>query len=276
MEITPREFALLAGLIKEITGIDLDDSKRYFVESRMGPLLEKLGCGGYADFLAKAKSGAEAPIRDALIEAVTTHETSFFRDSRPFELLRTRLLPSLLAREGNRTVRIWSAACSTGQEAYSIAILCMELLGEKAASRVRILATDISRESLRIAEAGEYRDFEVQRGMPGERMERYLIKTAAGYAVRPCLRDLVRFQQDNILETGVPGPFDIILCRNVAIYFSPADCRRLYGHLADRLEPDGALVLGATESLIGLSNRFVRREEAGASYYRLPEGPAPA
>jgi chemotaxis protein methyltransferase CheR len=235
MEIATREFGLLAGYIKDLTGIELDDSKRYFLESRIGPLLERHRCGNYADFHAKAKSDTTGFLREALIEAVTTHETSFFRDARPFELFGRVLLPRMLAGDRERSIRIWSAACASGQEAYSLAMICLELLGDQAARQVQIMGTDISRESADFAAAGEYREFEVQRGLSPERLARHFVKVASGYAVNAPMRSLVRFRVGNLLRSDGIGPFDVIFCRNVAIYFSQEDRKRLYANLADRL-----------------------------------------
>lgn len=268
MEIASGEFASFTGYIKDITGIELDESKRYFLESRVGPLLEKHRCGSYADFHARARADASGLLRKALVEAVTTHETSFFRDSKPFDLFRLRLLPRLLDKDPNRPVRIWSAACSTGQEAYSLAIIVLEVMGERAAGQVEILGTDISQDSLQFAQAGKFREFEAHRGLSEERLARFFSRKADGYVANPALRNLVRFQAGNILEPSRLGPFDFILCRNVAIYFCPGDRQRLYANLADCLKPDGILFLGATEILTGPKDRFVRKEEMGAVYYR--------
>jgi chemotaxis protein methyltransferase CheR len=268
-EISTRDFVLLSGYIREISGIDLDETKRYLVESRLGPLIEKSGCADYACLYAKIREDASGTLRASLVNAITTHETSFFRDRKPFDLIRLRLIPSLIANDPRRPVRIWSAACSTGQEAYSLAMLLLDSLGDPGRFDIRILGTDISEESVRAARAGEYRDFEVSRGIPPEKLDRYFTRKDGGYQVIPALRDLVEFRRGNILEPEGSARFDIILCRNVAIYFSMEDRKRLFEGLAGSLKPEGCLFIGASESLMGVTARFIRREELGAAYYTL-------
>lgn len=268
-EIEAKDFILLADYIKEVSGIELDQSKRYLVESRLSPLVEKLGCTGYSDLYAKIKSDATGALRTSVIEAITTHETSFFRDRTPFELLRLSLIPRLLANDAKRPIRIWSAACSTGQEAYSMAMALTDSLGSPGKFDIRILGTDISEDSVRIAQAGEYQAFEVARGLTPEKVDRYMNKKNDAFQVKPELREMVQFKRGNVLQPLGLGPFDIILCRNIAIYFSEKDRKRLFEGMAGSLKKDGVLFIGATETLIGTTSRFGRREEMGATYYTV-------
>ncbi|MGE3540088.1 MAG: protein-glutamate O-methyltransferase CheR [Candidatus Tectimicrobiota bacterium] len=274
--ITPQECRTLSQYIHELCGITLDQSKAYLFESRLQPLLVACQCQTYDELYRKARQEPQQQISQQIIDAISTHETSFFRDTAPFELLTGTLLPALLAQTpvpAPGTVpqlTIWSAACATGQEVYSLAMTLQEAPLDLRRYRIRILGTDISAAALAQASAGLYNKVEMARGLSPARIARYFEPTGSSWRVKEELRSLVNFRQLNLLGAlHHLGAFDIIFCRNVAIYFNQQDRLRLFQRLADHLRPTGALVLGATESLQGLSERYVRRLAQRVPYYQL-------
>lgn len=267
--VGPAEFGLLAAFVREHSGMDLDAGKRYLVETRIGPLLGKFGCSNYSELHAKAVNGGLGTVGAAILDAITTHETSFFRDRKPFDLLRHKLVPDLLGADPGRSVSIWSAACSTGQEAYSIGICLKEILFDTTKYRIRILGTDISRAAVDRANKGEFSAFEMGRGLSPDQAKRHFREHDGRYLVDPEIRGLMQFRTANLLERNAFGPFDIIFCRNVAIYFPEAQRKLLFGLMEGLLKPGGALIIGSTESLSDCSRRFVRKEHHGAAYYAL-------
>jgi chemotaxis protein methyltransferase CheR len=255
--ITREEMPVWSRYIKEICGIHLDDSKGYLVETRLGSLLSEAGASNFSELFYKARADASNTLRGKIIEAITTNETSFFRDTSPFELLRNKLIPDLFDRRngsGARVpIRIWSAACSTGQEAYSTAIVLKELLGDLNRYDIRILGTDISNKVVAHASYGEYSRMDLERGLPQETLARHFTVSGERWKVRDEIRALATFRTMNLLEPfSFPNPFDIVFCRNVAIYFTEADKIRLFRNLAKYLAKDGCLIIGSTESISGL------------------------
>ena len=208
-----------------------------------------------------------------IIESITTNETSFFRDLSPFELLRNKLIPEILDRR-DRTgvrapIRIWSAACSSGQEAYSTAIVFKEMLGDLLRYDIRILGTDISNKVVAQASYGEYSRLELDRGLAPEALVRHFTLSGDRWRVRDEIRSLVSFRTMNLLEPFTfPSPFDIIFCRNVAIYFSEADKIKLYGNIGRYLAKDGSLIIGSTESISGLCPQLEPKRHLRAVYYQ--------
>jgi len=278
-EISPREFSLIAACVRQLSGIDLDESKVYLVESRLGPLLVDQGCATYFELYQRIKNDASGRLASLLIDLISTHETSFFRDRAPFELFRRELLPAHIRRietsGGARRLDIWSAACSTGQETYSIAMIVRECLAKPAAWQVRILGTDISTAAVSRARTGLYSRLEIGRGLSPAQVEHFFTASEEGWRIRQDIRQLVSFEPFNLLElSDTWGTFDFILCRNVAIYFSQENRLRLFERLARHLRPRGALLLGSTESTIGTSGRFRSQHSCGASFYTLGEDPA--
>lgn len=269
--VRPEEFRQWAGYIENSTGIVLDEGKAYLLESRLGPLLEELGCADYAQLLRRVRGDAGGGLASRVVDAVTTHETSFFRDRHPFELLAHKILPDCLERSrnnGTAALRIWSVASSTGQEAYSIAMVIKDFLGDLRRLNVRILASDISEQSLRTASSGWYTRYELSRGLTSAHLRRHFSRKGEGWQINDELRAMVLFQRINLQEPpdGL-GTFDVIFCRNVAIYFSQEGRRRLFQRLAGFLRRPGALILGSTESLVGIGSGFTRNEFGGKVYY---------
>ena len=281
ISITAEEVGLFARLIHDRTGIALDLGKAYLLENRLAPLLEEAGVTSFGEFFRLvSRSSAWVP---RIIDAIATNETSFFRDQRPFSLLRDKLLPELLGRRRAESdaslppaLRVWSAACSTGQEAYSVGMIVAELLGAEAGAwQVRIVGTDISNAAVVRASEGVYSRFEVDRGVPDRLRDKYFTPLGERLRVEAGLRAMSVFLEANLLAPPDNlGQFDLIFCRNVGIYFNQENRRRLFANIAQHLRPDGALFIGSTESLLGVCDLFVRRECLNAVYFQPRPGAA--
>ena len=274
LKIRSEEIPIVAAYVKELTGIVLDKSKSYLIESRLGPLAEELGCQSYRELIQRAKSDFSKRIPNRIIDAITTNETFFFRDNSPFELLKYKVLPDTFDRledEHRRDLKIWSAACSTGQEVYSIAIILKELLGADINRwYIKLLGTDISDAAIAQASYGRYNQTEISRGLPRPLLQKYFRPEGKYWRVKDEIRAMATFRRQNLLEPFLGMPkFDIILCRNVMIYFSIEDRRKLFERIANQLVPRGILIIGATESLIGISDRFERKNYVRAVFYQL-------
>ncbi len=254
--MTPQDYDFLRRLLKERSGLDLSADKQYLVESRLIPLARRAGLPGIPELVAKIKTGAEALTSD-VVEAMTTNETFFFRDKIPFDHLRETILPALVqARASRRSLRIWCAASSTGQEPYSVAMCVKEFAG-LAGWRVEILATDLSQEVLEKSRAGLYSQFEVQRGLPIQLLVKYFKQTGEFWQINADIRAMVQHRQLNLLhDFSQLGVFDVIFCRNVLIYFDQDTKINIFNRLAKAMEPDGFLVLGAAETVVGLTDVF--------------------
>jgi chemotaxis protein methyltransferase CheR len=255
--VTPLDYDFLRKLLKERSGLDLSAEKQYLVESRLLPLARKSGLDGISELVQKLKNGADA-LTSEVVEAMTTNETFFFRDKVPFDHLRETVLPALLAgRGGRKTLRIWSAASSTGQEPYSIAMLLKEKEAALAGWRVEIVATDLSQEVLEKSKSGIYSQFEVQRGLPIQLLVKHFKQTGELWQINPDIRAMVQHRQLNLLQDfSHLGKFDVIFCRNVLIYFDQDTKLATFERLARAIEPDGFLMLGAAETVVGISDAF--------------------
>jgi chemotaxis protein methyltransferase CheR len=263
---------LVADYIRSISGISLDDSKSYLIEGRLSSLAEQYGCRDFKALISRARSESCRTLERRMIDAITTNETLFFRDTAPFELLRHKIIPELIDRrrsQGKTKIRIWSAACSTGQEIYSISILLKQLLGDPERYGVSILGTDISDAAIARASKGIFSQVEISRGLPGEMRTQYFHPRDGGWQIRDELRALASYKRLNLLQDfSSLGRFDIILCRNVAIYFSDADRRTLFSRLQRALEPGGYLMIGAMESLAGMP-QFESKSYLRSVYYQI-------
>jgi chemotaxis protein methyltransferase CheR len=255
--VTLQDYEYLRKLLKERSGLDLSADKQYLVESRLVPLAHRAGLGGLAELVSKMKSGAQALTSD-VVEAMTTNETFFFRDKSPFDHLRETILPQIIpARANRRSLRIWSAASSTGQEPYSIAMCLKEFGPVLSGWRIEIIATDLSQEVLDKSRAGIYSQFEVQRGLPIQMLVKYFKQTGELWQLNAEIRGMVQHRQLNLLhDISCLGKFDIIFCRNVLIYFDQETKLRTFERLSKMLEADGALMLGAAETVVGISDAF--------------------
>jgi chemotaxis protein methyltransferase CheR len=254
--VTPLDYEFLRKLLKERSGLDLSADKQYLVESRLIPLARKSGLPGIAELVAKIKSGAEA-LTSEVVEAMTTNETFFFRDKIPFDHLRETIFPALVqARASRRSLRIWCAASSTGQEPYSIA-MCVKQFTGLSGWRVEIVATDLSQEVLEKSKAGIYSQFEVQRGLPIQMLVKHFTQIGELWQLNADIRGMVQHRQLNLLQDfSHLGTFDVIFCRNVLIYFDQDTKVGIFDRLARLLDTDGVLLLGAAESVVGITDAF--------------------
>lgn len=267
--ISTATLSFFADLLERETGNTLDASKSYLIVGRLTPLARKLGYASLEKFAEAAGKPMGRDVREAIVDQLTTHETSFFRDIRPFERLGESILPTL---DLSRPVKIWSAACSTGQEAYSIAMLLKEQAVKHPRLRFEIVGTDISKETVERAKAGVYNEFEIKRGLSDERQRKYF--TADGpreWRVNDDLRRTVQFRVDNILEPSVPrASQDLIFCRYVLIYLERDVKRRALDQITQRFRiPHGRLFLGASESTLGLSEDFEWSRAEGSGVFQL-------
>ena len=272
MTLTRDELTAWIRYIHEICGISLESSQCYLIETRLGPLLRETGSGNWSELLFKAKAGGA--LRTKVINAITTNETSFFRDAAPFELLQHKLIPELIDRR-NKTglkpvpIRILSAACSTGQEAFSTAIVLKELIGSFSGYDIRILGLDISDAAIAQAGYAHFSRLEIDRGLTADKLARHFEPVGERWKVKDELRALATFRKANLLEPLTsPAPFDIIFCRNVAIYFTEPDKIRLFRNLGLTLARDGALIIGSTESITGLCPEFEPQRYQRAVFYQ--------
>jgi chemotaxis protein methyltransferase CheR len=255
--VTPQDYEYLRKLLKERSGLDLSADKQYLVESRLVPLARKANLAGIPELVQKMKTGAEA-LTTEVVEAMTTNETFFFRDKIPFDHLKEAVLPALVqARAARRSLRIWCAASSTGQEPYSIAMCLKEASHLFAGWRTEIVATDLSQEVLEKSKAGIYSQFEVQRGLPIQMLVKYFTQNGELWQLKSEIRGMVQHRQLNLLQDfSHLGTFDIIFCRNVLIYFDQDTKAKIFERIARMLEPDGVMALGAAESVVGITNAF--------------------
>jgi len=274
--MTPLDYEYLRKLLKERSGLDLSADKQYLIESRLLPLSRKCGLPGISELVQQMKSGSTV-ITTQVVEAMTTNETFFFRDKVPFDHFRDSIMPEIVkARAGRRSIRIWCAAGSTGQEPYSLAMCLKEMSAAMSGWRIEILATDLSQEVLEKSKAGIYSQFEVQRGLPIQMLVKYFKQTGELWQINPDIRAMVHHRQLNLLHDFTQlGVFDVIFCRNVLIYFDQDTKIGIFNRLAKVTEPDGFLVLGAAETVVGLTDVFKPFPER-RGLYRPNDARAPA
>jgi chemotaxis protein methyltransferase CheR len=269
--VTPADYDFLRKLLKERSGLDLSADKQYLVESRLVPLARRAGLAGIGDLVQMMRSGAEMLIAD-VVDAMTTNETFFFRDKIPFDHLHDTIIPALLqARANRKLLRIWSAACSTGQEPYSIAMCLKEMGAALSGWRVEIVATDLSLEVLEKSKTGIYSQFEVQRGLPIQLLVKYFAQAGELWQLNADIRGMVQHRQLNLLQDfSHLGKFDVIFCRNVLIYFDQPTKLSIFERLLKAVEPDGMLILGAAESVVGVTDAFRPHPERRGLYQANP------
>lgn len=255
--MTPSDYEYLRKLVKERSGLVLSADKQYLVESRLIPLARKVDLAGIGELVAKLRGGDEALAVD-VVEAMTTNETFFFRDKTPFEHFTETIMPAMLkARQNRRALRIWCAASSTGQEPYSLAMCLKEMGAQIAGWRIEIVATDLSREVLEKSKAGIFSQFEVQRGLPIQMLVKHFKQVGEMWQLSQEIRAMVQHRQFNLLQDfRALGKFDIVFCRNVLIYFDQEAKSGVFSRLTKTIEPDGFLVLGAAETVVGLTEAF--------------------
>ena len=277
IKISPDELKVVSQYIHEISGIYLDQSKSYLFETRLSSIAESHGCTSYRELQQKAKLDPTKKIERAIVDAITTNETLFFRDKGPFELLQHKILPEMIDARSPKSgmmktnIRIWSAAASTGQELYSIAIVIKELLRDLSKYNISLLGTDISDAAIAQASYGKYNKFEIERGLERAVLQKYFSLFGDSWKIKDEIRSMVNFRKFNLMQPFTSlGKFDIIFCRNVAIYFTLQDRTKLFNKIADALADDGFLVIGSTESLTGVCSRFVPKRHLRSIFYQKP------
>jgi chemotaxis protein methyltransferase CheR len=279
MPISTEEFNLLRNFILKHSEIEVKPEKTYLIESRLSRMMVELGASNFKEFYHNAQSDSSGKLRERIIDAMTTNETFWFRDSKPWALMRETIFPQLIEAKRKRgigsKIRIWSAACSTGQEPYSIAMILDDMLTSGRYPGVRgddfeIMATDISPSVLYLANAGRYNQLAMSRGLSDEYRNRYFTQQLKIWEVNPSLKSRITFKKFNLQDhPSSLGRFDFVLCRNVAIYFTDQFKRELFRRIHGTLNPPGFFLLGSSESLVGYSTDFDMAEAQGAIYYKL-------
>lgn len=275
MTISADSFTLVSDLVRRESAIVLERGKEYLVEARLQPLARAAGCADIDDYVRRVVVGGRAADRDAVVQALTTNETSWFRDRQPFDALASTVLPELLeARRTRRRITVWSAACSSGQEAYTIAMLMAEHVVPHGFS-VDILATDISQEMLDRTREGKYSQLEIGRGLPAPMMVKHFHRAGAQWQVADSLRAMVRVQHLNLATAFPPLPmFDIVFLRNVLIYFDATTKAQVLGRVRRVMTPDGFLFLGGAETTLGVDESW-SRTTIGRCTVNRPQEPTP-
>lgn len=251
------DFNLFADLLKQRSGLLLTPDKSYLLESRLTPVARKWNLKGLEDLALRVRNNDIGVIND-IVEGMTTNESTFFRDTKPFDQFKSVLLPQFMkARSAQKKIRIWCAACSSGQEPYSLAMILDEMKSTLAGWKIEIYATDLSKEMIDKAKEGIYTQFEVQRGLPITLLVKYFDQKGDRWQLKPELRQMVQYSTFNLLsDYGSLGNFDIIFCRNVLIYFEAALKKTILGKLCKVMPPDGTLYLGGAETVIGVTTEF--------------------
>jgi chemotaxis protein methyltransferase CheR len=265
--MTEADFACIQQFLLQRVGIVLTIEKRYLIETRLDPVVRQMQLPNLAALAAKLRL-REPLVEKAVINAMTTNETLFFRDKQPFDVLKDMILPKLVrARPGKDRLRIWCAACSSGQEPYSLAMLIDEMKPLMRGMTVEIVGTDISEKMIEYARAGAFSQFEVQRGLPIRMLLKHFTQEGARWRINPALAQSVSFQTGNLLQPFRQlGQFDIVMCRNVMIYFNEQTKRDILKRLSEVLAPDGYLFLGGAETVLGLSDELSPHQSERSLY----------
>jgi chemotaxis protein methyltransferase CheR len=256
--MTVTDFEFICQILRDRSGLVLTNDKAYLLESRLLPVARKWKLAGFDDLVKAIRSRPdETMIRD-VVEAMTTNESFFFRDTKPFDQFKQLILPVLLKeRAASKTIRIWSAACSSGQEAYSLAMILSEMSAQLAGWKIDIIGTDLSTEILNRAKEGVYSQFEVQRGLPITLLVKYFQQNGDRWQISQKIRSMVQYREFNLLQDPAPlGRFDVVYCRNVLIYFDQPTKAKVLNGIAKQMPDDGYLILGGAETVLGLTDRF--------------------
>ncbi len=275
MAISKKEFELIRGFLHDHSGILINTGKEYLVENRLTVLMVQNGCDNFEQLHQKLVDDKAGALRSKVVDAMTTNETLWFRDSSFAQALEEHIVPLLIKKAATKSkVRVWSAASSTGQEAYSLAMLLDFGLKKGGASapalsKFSILGTDISPSAIFMAKSGRYSQLAISRGMKPGFLERYFTKMGMVQEIKPEIKGMVEFKQFNLKDDFTQhGKFDFIMCRNVLIYFSDELKKDIYGKIHKQLEPDGVLAIGASESPRGYTNDFQQVMMGGAAMFR--------
>ncbi len=256
--MTVTDFEFICQILRERSGLVLTNDKAYLLESRLLPVARKWKLATFDDLVRIIRSKMdEAVIRD-VVEAMTTNESFFFRDTKPFDQFKALVLPALLkSRAASRTIRIWSAACSSGQEPYSLAMILSEMAAQLNGWKIEIVGTDLSTEILNRAKEGMYSQFEVQRGLPITMLVKNFAQIGDRWQINAKIRGMVQYKEFNLLQDPMPlGRFDVVFCRNVLIYFDQPTKTRVLNSVAKLMPEDGFLFLGGAETVLGITDKF--------------------
>ena len=268
--LAERDFEYIRDLVKDRTAIVLEPGKEYLAVTRLDPVVRRAGLGSLSELVATLREDDDPALSEQVVDALTTNETTFFRDVYPFESLRTHVLPDLIERKRlSRSLFIWSAGCSSGQEPYSVAMLMRDEFPELAGWQVSILGTDVSVAMLERARAGRYGQLEVNRGLPADLLVRYFRRTGMDWEIDASIRAMVRFQHQNLVDPwpSLP-PMDLVLMRNVMIYFDVTTKQDILGRVHGVLAPHGYLLLGTSETTLHLDDTFQRHAVGPTGWYR--------
>jgi chemotaxis protein methyltransferase CheR len=252
------DFDMICRLLRQRSGLVLSADKAYLMESRLLPVARKWKLASFEDLAKSIRAKPDEGLIRDVVEAMTTNESFFFRDIKPFDQFRDIVLPAMLkSRAGQRRLRIWSAACSSGQEPYSLAMILSEMASQLAGWSIEIVATDLSTEILARAKEGLYSQFEVQRGLPIALLVKYFTQVGDRWQINPKIRQMVDYREFNLLNDPAPlGRFDVVFCRNVLIYFDQETKAKVLDRVANLMPEDGFLFLGGAETVLGLTERF--------------------
>lgn len=274
MTISAVEFSFVRQLVNDHSAISLDDGKEYLVEMRLSSLIRKIGIGSISDLVSQLKTGAVDTLRQLVVEAMTTNETSFFRDGHPFDALKTQILPEVVKRcRSKQSLSIWCAASSSGQEPYSIAMMLRDSFPEVLKWNLKYLATDISEGVLSQARQGRFSQLEVNRGLPAPYLVKYFRPEKHDWVLNEDVRKMVDFRYMNLNQKWLPMPqLDLVFIRNVLIYFTDETKKRILARIASMMHPEGYLFLGSTETAFNLDSSYQRVPLGKTVCYRLANG----
>ena len=267
--MTPADYEYISNFLLGTSGLALGSGKEYLVEARLIPLAQSLGLEGISELVLELKKGAELKVTSGVTEAMTTNETSFFRDKTPFEELKNQIIPNLMeARKTSKRLKIWCAAAATGQEPYTISMILDDEFPQLRDWTVEILATDIDQQALERSRSGIYTQFEMQRGMPIQMLMKYFEQIETGWQIKENMRNTIQWKQLNLLDNfNRLGKFDIIFCRNVLIYFQQETKKDILERFRTMIQDDGYLYLGAAETVLGITETFDRVKEFKSAVY---------
>ena len=270
MSLAAPDFAYIRTLVRDRSAIVLDDGKEYLASSRLEPVVRQVGLGSVGELVAQLRRSQTSALHDLVIDAMTTNETSFFRDVRPFDGLRDHVLPELIERNrARRSINIWCAATSSGQEVYSVGMLIREHFPELASWNVSFLATDISPTMLERTREGRYSQLEVNRGLPAKLLVQYFHRDGTHWRIDDSLRRMVQVKPLNLAAPWPALPrLDLVLMRNVLIYFDVDTQRAILGRVRRTLQPEGLLLLGGSETTLNIDNDYERIQYGASTWYR--------
>ncbi len=269
--MSPEDYKYITKFLLDTTGLSLGENKEYLLEARLIPVAQANGMNGMQDLVLSLRTHRDKSLEQEVMEAMTTNESSFFRDRRPFDELKSAILPDIIAdRKMTQKLRIWCAACSNGQEPYSIVMALRENFPELANWNIQITATDLCTKALKRAEMGVYSQFEVQRGLPVQLLMKYFEQCEQGWKIKHDPGVSIQWKHLNLLEDFQHlGMFDIVFCRNVLIYFEPDMKRNILDRVRNQMNASGVLLLGAAETVLGISDSYSKLSGCQSAIYQI-------